>query len=504
MYFGNQSIRTLDGSDAIGGSIHLQNAPRWQHGLQAGIQQNIGSFGQYFTAGNVNWGNGKLESRTQAYRYSTDNDFTVRISPTENTQQQNASVFNYGIQQAINYRIASNQYVSLQGWHHFSDKQTQSTRGDRFSNDLLRERSTRVVADYVLNNSIGFFNVKLGYINDYLLFNQNSTTATQRGIAALKYEKQLHKNLSLQLGTQWIHIRTNVDAYDGEITEDRTSVYGSLRWQIIPRWQMSLNVRQAFVTDFLAPFAPSLGTEFILYQNKSNKLLIKALASKNYRIPTLNDRFWQGTGGVGNPNLRAETGWSAEGGLAYENKTQNTSWKAEATYYQMKITDWILWKPIGNVWSPVNVAQVNGSGIEANLQIKIKQSRGYISLGANYAYTLSTIMQDDNPDFIGKQLLYVPFHSSNAFAFWQFDRWFLQADVNQTGFRYLENSNANFVQGFALANLGVGKNFKLKHHWWSISVRINNLLDHDYESVNNRAMPGRNYQLSLRYQIKSF
>ncbi|HAS43220.1 MAG TPA: hypothetical protein DCS93_22260 [Microscillaceae bacterium] len=498
------SASALYGSDAIGGSIHLQNTPDWSRGMRAGVQQNVGSFGQYFTAGNVQWSNGKLESKTQVYRYSTNNDFTVRISPTENTEQQNASVFNYGFQQAINYKIASNQYISVQGWHHFSDKQTQSTRGDRFSNDLLRERSTRVVADYMLNNKLGFFNVKLGYINDYLLYNLNSTTATQRGIAALKYDKQLNAKLSLQVGTQWMHIRTNVDAYNREITEDRTSIYGSLRWQIIPRWQVSLNARQVFVTDFLAPFAPSLGTELTLHQDKKQKLSLKALASKNYRIPTLNDRFWDGPGGIGNPDLRPETGWSAEGGLAYEQNGEKLTWKTEATYYQMKITDWILWKPIGNVWSPVNVAAVDGSGVEASFQMKIKQARGYLSLGANYAYTLSTIAQDDNPDFIGKQLLYVPFHSSNAFVFWQLDQWFTQLDVNQTGFRYLENSNVNFVQGFALLNASLGKNFRFKHHWWSISVRVNNLLDHDYESVNNRAMPGINYQLSLRYQIRNF
>ena len=124
-------------------------------------------------------------------------------------------------------------------------------------------------------------------------------------------------------------------------------------------------------------------------------------------------------------------------------------------------------------------------------------------LGGNYAYTQSIISKADNDDFIGKQLLYVPLHSSNAYAHWQYGGWFAQADVNQTGFRYLENSNNAFIEGFALLNTSIGKNFRLGKHWWSISARVNNLLDTDYESVNNRAMPGRNYQLSLRYKFFS-
>lgn len=495
------SASALYGSDAIGGTIHLQNAPQWRKGWQAGIQQNVGSFGQFFTAGKIGFGTGRFDSRTQAYRYSTNNDFTVRISPTENTSQQNASVFNYGIQQALNYKIAGNQYISVQGWHHFSDKQTQSTKGDQFSNDLLKEHSTRIVADYVLNNKLGFFNLKLGYVNDYLLYNESATTSAQRGIGALTYEKQLRPGLSLKLGTQWIHIRTNVDAYGRDIAEDRTSVYGSLRWQLLPRWQLSFNVRQAFVTNFVAPFAPSLGTEFNLYKTKTRKLSIKALASKNYRVPTLNDRFWQGTGGLGNPNLKPEIGWSAEAGLAYRQQGKHFSWQTEATYYQMQVTDWILWQPMGAVWSPENVSQVDGSGVEWSLKMTFRQAHGYLTFGGNYAYTKSLIAKADNADFVGNQLLYVPFHSSNMYIHWQYRGWFAQGDANQTGFRYLENSNASFVQGFALLNAGIGKNFKLKKHWWSISIRVNNMLDHEYESVNNRAMPGRNYQLSLRYVV---
>lgn len=497
------SASAMYGSDAIGGSVHLQNNPNWRPQIYGEVQQNIGSFGQYFSAAKVGVGTGKFESVSQAYRYSANNDFTVRISPTETANQQNASVYNYGVQQAFNYRIASNQYMSVQGWYSFSDKQTQSTRGDEFSNDVLKQTSTRIVADYVLNNQAGFFNVKLGYINDYLLYNENSTTATERGIAALKYEKQLSKNLSLQLGSQWTHIKTNVDAYGRGIIEDRTSIYGSLRWQVLPRWQLSANLRQAHVTSFVAPFAPSLGSAFTLYKAKNKQLVFKLLASRNYRVPTLNDRFWDGPGGVGNPELRPETGWSGETGLAYSQQGKNFGWQTELTHYQMQVTDWILWKPVGSVWSPENVSQVDGKGIEWSIRLKWKTARGYVMLGGNYAYTQSIISKADNDDFIGKQLLYVPLHSSNAYAHWQYGGWFAQADVNQTGFRYLENSNNAFIEGFALLNTSIGKNFQLGKHWWSVSARVNNLLDTDYESVNNRAMPGRNYQLSLRYKFFS-
>ncbi|EAY27564.1 TonB-dependent receptor, putative [Microscilla marina ATCC 23134] len=497
------SASAMYGSDAIGGSIHLQNDPTWRKGWQAEVQQNIGSFGQYFSAAKASVGTGKFESVSQVYRYSANNDFRVRISPTENSTQQNASVYNYGFQQALSYRIASNQYVSVQGWYSFSDKQTQATRGDNFSNDLIKQTNTRIVADYVLNDKVGFLNVKLGYIDDYLLYNENSTTATRRGIATIRYEKQLNTKLSLQVGSQWTHIKTNVDAYGRDIAEDRTAIYGSLRWQVLPRWQLSANVRQAHVTSFVAPFAPSLGSELALYKTNNKSLIFKLLASRNYRVPTLNDRFWQGAGGVGNPTLRPETGWSGETGLAYSQQNKHFSWQAELTYYQMQVTDWILWKPVGSVWSPENVSQVDGTGVEGSLRLKWQQTSGYVMLGGNYAYTQSIIAKADNADFIGKQLLYTPLHSSNVYAHWQYRGWFIQTDLNHTGLRYLENSNSSFIEGFTLFNASLGKNFRLGKHWWSLSARVNNMFNEDYESVNNRAMPGRNYQLSLRYKIGS-
>ena len=57
------------------------------------------------------------------------------------------------------------------------------------------------------------------------------------------------------------------------------------------------------------------------------------------------------------------------------------------------------------------------------------------------------------------------------------------------------------TDGYLLVNLRAGKNFKINKQLISMDVRIDNILNKEYQSVLYRAMPGRTFLLGIHYLI---
>jgi outer membrane cobalamin receptor len=54
---------------------------------------------------------------------------------------------------------------------------------------------------------------------------------------------------------------------------------------------------------------------------------------------------------------------------------------------------------------------------------------------------------------------------------------------------------------YAITNVGIGKSIQWKTHDMNISLHCDNLLDIDYQSVAWQPMPGRYFELSLKYKF---
>src|SRR5213075_2539798 len=91
----------------------------------------------------------------------------------------------------------------------------------------------------------------------------------------------------------------------------------SIQKNISKRISVAANLRQPVVSGFSAPFLPYLGTEYVILKNVNHDLKIRGSVSKNYRVPTLNDRYWQN---AGDKNLLPETSHATELGWALRNR----------------------------------------------------------------------------------------------------------------------------------------------------------------------------------------
>lgn len=498
------SSSSLYGSDAIGGAIYLSNSPTWGKGLKLGVQQDIGSFDTYFTGVDLNWSDAKWSSQSKVYHKSAQNDFSFQnnlVFQKPEQRQLNAAYQYYGVLQNLNYKINNQQYLSLSGWFNFNDRQIQPTmpsNDQRFQNSFteIQDQNIRVVGQYNNHSSLGYFNVKLGYVHDYQLFDELSKIATSRTFSSLKFEKELFQFLDVNIGANWNHIWTDVDSYERTITENRNDVYALFNFNLLPIWRLSVNIRQAFIENFKAPMTPSLGSDLTLLQKNNHLLNFKTVVARGYRVPTLNDRYWPRSG---NLNLSPENSLSGDVGFSYQYNNRKNQFSLEGTYYQMKIDDMITWLPSGSIWRPKNVQEAEINGIEATTNFKTNLWQMKLKTALNYTWTNARNTIGVEGQSVNNQLPYTARHMGNISQQFQYHNWWLNMNFNYTGERFVTTDNRQKLDDFLLTDIQFGPKISFNKDFLDVRLKINNVFDVDYQNVQYQAMPGINYHLSLSF-----
>lgn len=506
--FGSSSA--LYGSDALGGTINLQNTPQWNQPLQLKAEQHAGSFDRYFSGLAVQAANLSWSFTTKVYHQRSENDFSYINTQKKNRPEEtnrNARFRQNGVVQEIARQLNAHSELQLNAWYQDTDREIQPVMGDLIAEDTQQDRNLKLSLQYRNQQDAGSFSAQLGYLHDFMRYNEGNKYQTYQHLAALRYERQMGR-FSLQTGGKLNHVQASIAQYaDGKASENRADLYSSVRYQAPKRLQLSLNLRQALVSDYLVPFTPSLGMEYALIRNR---LQLKAQAGRNYRIPTLNDRFWQPGG---RPDMRPEQAWHAESGLNFLSKSGRHS--LELTVYSMWVEDWIIWLPglatdaEGNpvsAWRPNNIQEVHSYGLETSGQSTFVLGEGKLTAQANLAYTRSEnkLAKNEYDRTVDKQLPFIPEWKGNLQLSYRRPGWWLSSNLSYTGRRFTtgEENLQMSLSPFSLLNLQLGKPVSWNRQLFQLSVAINNLFNTAYQNYTNRAMPGRNYTLRLSYQFR--
>ncbi len=503
----------LYGSDALGGSIHLGSEVDFSSKKIIQISQQFGSFGQRMTNLQTIFGTKKIESKTNFYQQKSLNNFSFSNRTTKGfpiETQNNAGYQTTGFQQELNIRLTPQKYISFKSWYqqrHLEIQPTMNANEDKNSYTHQFESNLRLVMDFVNVNQNRNILLKLAYIDDKFTYQSSSQTNTKRGIFQGKYETNITSKLSLQTGINAIFIHTEVDSYAQNYQEFRNDIFALLHYQYHKNFKLSLNIRQAFINQISAPFSPSLGFEY--QSNTKQKIFISGLISRNFRFPTLNDRYWNPGGNI---NLRPENSWSSEVSIStlYQSNTKKWAIKPKITAYKMWVNDWILWQNIGNLWTPQNLRKVQSSGLENEIDIVYQHKKINFSLKLGYHFTKSINIENENtinPQFNLKQLPYTPFHRFFSQFNIQTKNSSIGLNAHYTGVRFENLDNRNDILGavpaFFLVNFNCHHNFQYRKNNFGISFKINNLLNESYQNYLFRAMQGRNYQISLNYKFRN-
>ncbi len=243
--------------------------------------------------------------------------------------------------------------------------------------------------------------------------------------------------------------------------------------------------------------------EYTIHSNYDSSLKTFFNASRSYRVPTFNDRFW---GTQGNPNLDPEEGMSLETGFEHKLDKEKLTSTLRVNAFYMNINNWIEWLPGGSDgWVPTSLDKVISKGIEIHYNANFNIGNVNSDVTANYTLNPSIKTGNDNPD---QQRVYTPKNMANMSYMLNYKRFTFNVDGSYTGERFYDYAGdesklaeREALKSYTLVNCGLAYKLKVKDHQFDCSFSANNIFDTDYQNQHYYAMPGINFRLSISAKI---
>lgn len=492
---------SMGGSGAFGGAVLLETPLDFKSGNKISIGQQIGSFGLLNSNLNAKGSNGNWAYDTRLYWGKAENDFEILQT---GEKQDNAKFERWGINQSIGYKISNSEKIKLAIWYNDNFREIQPSIGSNRNINEQTDQNLRTHLNYEKTGDKSSLNIGTGYFMDEMEYRLDQAVfhnKVDRWESFADFKYQLSSQHQLKLSTRYNFINAKNQSYEsGNATEKRYSLGALFKGEIWKGIGYALHLRQQLVPGVTIPISPYAGISHQLFSNKFNQLDIKLNSSYNYRLPTLNDRFWNE---AGNPELNAETAWNKEASIQSTHNWNETKANFSVTAYHNEVDNWIQWVPDeNNQWKPRNIKKVlaQGTEIASGTHFPLYNDL-FFELDLQYSYTQSTVLESEtNSNEIGKQLIYTPLHKANTTASLSWKNFSLDTFHQWTGKVYTTNNNSDLfaLEPFLISDLGLS----WKTSSWQLAAKAKNLFNTEYFLYSGYAMPGRNYQINITRNFK--
>ncbi len=488
------------GSGAIAGVIQLDNQKVNSKNIEFESTTSIGSYGLKYISNSIIYSKDKFQSRTTYSNQSANNDYSYSRGGIMDTLNH-ARINIHTVNQDVYLSIAENKELSMNYWGTFSDREIPPTSQQSSSQAIQIDKSHRLALKYKQNFKLGILRAKIAYFNeliDYkdLAIQLNSVTKFNTYVIDLNYETSINKNQQFMLGLS--NLLYDVDAgnnYESSVQENRTAAI--LSWKVkYLKIRGNISLREEIVDGQWTTPVPSFGIEYLF----TNDFSLKSKITRFYRLPSLNDKYWQPGG---NENLKAEQGWSYEAGIEYRKLKPNSSLTASLTGFSRKLNNWILWSPgnIGFNWSARNLNQVWSRGVESRIQYHKSFNKVKIHLSTGFDYVRSSSEESITIPKIekGQQLWYTP--TKKAFVK-------VKTQINKLSIAYLHRYTSETIglnkslDEYHLGQFDASYKSTLNNINIQYFITFQNLWNTEYRIIEFRPMPGRNIQLGITINFK--
>ncbi|MDP4267781.1 MAG: TonB-dependent receptor [Bacteroidota bacterium] len=499
---------SLYGSGIIGGSIHLNNSPRFNHPLQFFLNSSYASFHEYANNYKISYGNRKLSVSTVIEMKTASNDFPF-INKAEYGNpveyQKNAALYNYGLMQDINYLINNNQLLTGSIWYQFSNKQIPAAMIASESKQYQIDESFKSIVLWKRTGNKDLTSARLGWINDYLNFidekiSLNSKIRNKSITSEIEEKYSISDKTAINTGINCSDNTVITSNYSETRSEIRAGIFVSLLQELpIKDWKINISIRKEFIQNYYSPFSPSFGFEW-----KLTKILkLKGNISKNFKVPTLNDKFWVPGG---NPSLNPETSINDEIGLVVSNPvhSQKHKFSSSLVFFNSSIENLIQWLPVTpEFWMPRNIGKVKNLGLELNANYKIALNKFNFNIISSYTFinSVNKTKTENNTEIFNKKMTNAPMHNFASYLRFSYKYFELFYNFNYTGLRYTTSDNSSFLPAYIIQATGISATLPFNKQSIKLQFDINNLGNVSYQTIQWYAMPGRNYILSISITI---
>ncbi len=490
---------------AIAGAIYLSNdvAPVNTTSLEA----QLGSFHQKSLAFSHQLSIKKWSANTRILLRSADNDFKyvnyyLAEKPTE--RLKNSELQQGGFMQEIKYSLNKKHQLYLNYWYLETSRNLPNAMGitsnnhehqDDYSHKLVAQHTAQLNTKTELVNKVSYINEKINYFNDLL---SPAFNTANNYIAESQCKWKITSQFEFGASINYTYQQAHTDGYRSGKERHLFSLWsGIVWWSKNKLYKLSFGNRQLMANSELTPSSPDLGAEIKLHP----KLKLKANLAAGFRIPSFNDLFWQAGG---NADLKPEVSRKSELTSEYKNE----DFKLAITGFYHHVSDWILWTPdpVSQIWRASNAKTVTSQGAEIASEYKWSISKfHFVKFSGRYQFVKSintSVYFNDSAAFM-KQLFYTPLHTGFAQLNYQYKYFNFSLGSVYTGsvFTTADNSKDNELPSYFVVNSSLSYLFKVKKHQALMSVSAFNLGNTTYQVMQNRPMPLRNYQLSIKFNI---
>lgn len=542
VYHGASSVGITGGG--LGGAIALATQAPAAEGLGLRYVQGAGSFTTFDEFLRLTYRGTRWSTSTRLLVSTSENDFRYRnydrkdFRTDENGQvtgsyyplerNRNGAFRDVHLMQELYRTTRAGDRFSIAAWYMDSHRGLALMASDRNTTREKRntqdERTLRAVAGWDRLHRGLKLSAKAGYTCDDLRYRMESDPDGAGNFTPVTDARsRIHTffaraEAEYAIGEKWL-LTANAAAHQHRVHSGDLSVidpttgrradtlyrqqrfelsaFAAVKWRPVPRLGLAADVRWELYGDRSTPVIPALFADWLL--SRRGQVVVKASAARNYRVPTLNDLYFQPGG---NPRLRPERGWTWDAGAETTLKGERRSLRASATAFDSRIDDWILWIETAKqgVYTPVNIRRVHSYGVETKLSATAATEGGWqFSFDGNAAWTRSVNRGDKfSPadESVGRQLVYIPVWSAafTARAAWR--RWSLSYKWQWYSERYTMSNNNLGVLGrvkpYFMSDLSLEKGFECR--WASLSLKgvVYNLFNEEYQSVLGRPMPRLN------------
>ncbi|MBA3898735.1 MAG: TonB-dependent receptor [Bacteroidetes bacterium] len=495
------SSSNLWGSGAIGGAINLNNKPEANQGFSIRSSSIAGSFGEKQQFTGLSYSNTKFSSSLKTFIKEAENEFSYVNSSLEGNplvRQTNNKIKQKGLIQENYLYFKNGQQLKTVLWLQQSVREIPPVMSQASSEAIQGDDAIRLTTEYAKKGRNFQFFLRQAVFQEDVYYDDATAsiaakTTFQTSITEAEITKDFKRATSVNFGINHTYSRSESTGYEEIHSLSRPAVFASIKKTgRKENWNITLSGRQEFADNAIATFAPFAGFEAKIKKD----FTFKSSVSKSYRLPTLNDLYWNPGG---NPNLLPETGWSQEAGIHYSKNLKSFSISAEATAYNRVVDNWIIWLPQNNYWTPQNLMKVWSRGTETGIKAgyQLKKIRIQWDLMTSYTRSTNEKAKSANDASIGKQLIYVPMYSGNSNLSIIFNQYVLVYSYSYSGYRYTSSDNIEYLEPFQLSSLYFSRSITAKNFKFNGFARINNLLNEHYQVMAQRPMPGRNYQIGV-------
>lgn len=229
----------------------------------------------------------------------------------------------------------------------------------------------------------------------------------------------------------------------------------------------------------------------------------RSFYKRAFTLPTFNDLYYNL---IGNTSLKPERAHQFNVGFNTFKLFRRIYSEVSIDFFYNQIENKIVAIPTKDLfnWSMQNIGRINAMGYDAGILFHYLLDKWKMTLNVTYSYNLSLDVSDMSSTTYRKQIPYVPFHSATAAFVVARKNLVLNVNGIYTGFRYSLNENiwANYMESFTDFSVSLTGNFKIaKNLKIETTLSAMNILNKNYEVIRSFPMPGRYYQLMLKFKI---